>query len=454
MKLNSLKLRLHGIQVITIVVALIITGYGLIFLFERHVERRISGELDTYINQIAARLSMEQSGMPVLIGKLADPRFEKIFSGLYWQIYNETANSSARSRSLWDTRIELPIDDPGFSKVHIHNTVGPQDSVLLAHERRLLFNLPQEGDQIIRVVVAIDTMELKIMSSEFSQDVATALLLLGFVLLVAGWVQVTIGLSPLALIHKSITAIRSGSVSRIDTPMPLEVFPLVNEVNELLAAQEHIIQKAKNRAGDLAHGFKTPLTALKTDVKRLRVKGETAIADDIEATSYSMQRQIERELNKARIRDVRTMTTINVLPVVEGIASTLRRTPDSDGKDILIRCDQDIRVQIDKDDLAEILGNLLENAVKHAISQVTITVTSRSKFVTFKIDDDGMGISSSLTDKVQKRGVRLDESISGTGLGLAIVGDVLEAYNQSLTLEKSPLGGLQTRFKLPLSLTL
>ncbi|MBZ0217018.1 MAG: hypothetical protein K8F25_10730, partial [Fimbriimonadaceae bacterium] len=217
--------------------ALGITGYGLTYLFERHVERRISTEIDTYLTQIAARLNFDEAGTPNLSSKLADPRFDKIYSGLYWQINNETSGKSARSRSLWDTQLTLPVDTPGFGTVHVHNSLGPQTSTLLVHERRLLYNTPG-GEQIARLIVALDLAELKTMSSEFAAEVAIALLTLGMFLLLAGWIQVTIGLSPLSVIRKSVASIRSGAASRISSDMPREVSPLVDEVNDLLTAQE------------------------------------------------------------------------------------------------------------------------------------------------------------------------------------------------------------------------
>ena len=156
MKGHSIKTRLLTSGAIAIIIALGITGFGLTYLFERHVERRIGAELDTYITQIASRLAFEPSGKPYLGDKLADPRFEKIYSGLYWQINNETANMAARSRSLWDTRLGLPDDIPDFGKVDVHQTAGPQQTVLLAHERRLRFKAAN-GEQIVRLVVAVDS---------------------------------------------------------------------------------------------------------------------------------------------------------------------------------------------------------------------------------------------------------------------------------------------------------
>ncbi len=445
----SLKIRLLSIQMITVLVALGLTGLALTYLFERHVERRISAELDTYITQIAARLSFKPSGVPLLNGKLADPRFEKIYSGLYWQINNETAEKSSHSRSLWDITLLLPVDTPGFGKVHIHTTKGPKDTNLLIHERRLIFKSAL-GDQTSRIIVAIDLEELRKMRSEFSQDVAVALLLLAAVLLIAGWIEVMIGLKPLSLIQKSIAAIRSGQKAQIDTVMPLEVTPLVDEVNSLLASQQAEITKAKNRADNLAHGFKTPLTALKSDARRLRDKGEDKIASDIEATIQLMHRQIERELTKARIRHIGYMPIIAVCPLIQSIVKTLQRTPAGKEKKFQINCPHHLHVQIDKDDMSEVLGNLLENAVKYAHHTIKVDVLLKGESVKFQITDDGVGISDSLRDIAQERGVRLDEAITGSGLGLAIVNDVLEIYQQDLELKKSALGGLEISFHLPL----
>jgi len=449
---RSLKLRLMAIEAIVIALALSITGFGLTYLFERHVERRISTELDTYVIQMAARLSFGPSGKPLLGGKLADPRFDNIYSGLYWQINNETRGLVAHSRSLWDTKLNLPSDQPRYGQVHIHNLKGPQGTSLLAHERRLRFKT-EAGEQSVRLVVALDRGELNKMVSDFVNDTAISLLFLGGFLLLAGWVQVTIGLNPLSLIRKSIAAIRSGAATRIDTDMPREVAPLAHEVNDLLTAQEKIISRAKHRADNLAHGFKTPLTALISDIKRLRDKGEVEIADDIEAISLVMRRQIDRELTKSRIRETAKAPTIGVRWVIDGIVATLKRTPDGARKDIQIECSPGLKVPFDKDDLAEILGNLIENAVKHAADKVVVRATMDGEAVKFEIDDDGEGISIMKREMVQKRGVRLDRSVTGFGLGLAIVSDILDAYGQDLALDTSPLGGLRASFRVPRPLT-
>lgn len=445
---HSLKRRFLTLQVFLIAIALAITGYGLILLFERHVERRISLELDTYLTQIAARIGFDSSSMPHLSSKIADPRFENIFSGLYWQITNESAQQTARSRSLWDHQLVLPHEVSELGKIDVHTIKGPRSSTLLVHERRLIFSSLQ-GEQTVRLSVALDLVELESAVAEFATEVSIALGGLGLFLLLAGWLQVTIGLRPLAFVRDSIASVRNGRSTRVVSDLPDEVSPLAQEVNNLLAAQEVTIQRAKNRADNLAHGFKTPLTALVSDIKRLRDKGENSIADDIEAVSIVFQRQIERELTSSRIRDSKTMRETEVLPVVEKVISTLQRTPDGEKINFHLSCDRGIDVFMDKDDLNEVLGNLLENAVKHALDAISINIQPIEREVVFEIQDNGKGISNTLIKLAQKRGVRLDQSIGGTGLGLAIVNDILEIYGENLDLGTSSLGGLKASFQLP-----
>ena len=447
MILTSLKVRLLLIQSIVIILALGITGFGIVYLFDRQVERRINTELNTYLNQIAAGVKLSPTGEPVLTRTLADPRFSIVYSGLYWQIKNETSNLSTRSRSLWDVELSLPVDKPPFGKVHIHTIKGPEGSTLSIHERRLLYKSPI-GEQTLRLVVALDMVDVNIMSSEFSLEILISLLILAGFLLIAAWIQIAVGLKPLKYIQKSIAAIRTGEETRITAPLPSEVLPLVTEVNDLLEAQEKAIIKAKNRSNDLAHGFKTPLTALKTDVQRLRDKGENEIASDIETMFLALRRQIERELATSRARDLTAISGPQITHLLKGISTTLKRTPAGEDKIIEIICDQNISVQADMDDLAEILGNLVENAVKHANQKIAVTVKTDGPGILFIIEDDGNGISKKKRDLALKRGVRFDQSVAGSGLGLAITSDILEAYHSHLMLDDSSLGGLKVYFSI------
>lgn len=447
MKAGSLRLRLLMASTAAIAVALAFAGIGLVLLFERHVERRIGAELDTYLNQMAARVVFSADGSFELQGTLADPRFDKIFSGLYWQIADETANSLTRSRSLWDTKLDLPGDMPAVGAIHVHDVPGPQDSQVLLHERRLAFDTP-DGERILRLAVAIDRADVDALIADFAWDVAWSLLLLFAVLIAAAWAQVNVGLRPLAAIREGLAGIRDGRTDRLQIDVPSEIAPLVSEVNSLLDAQEKSMQRASDRAADLAHGFKTPLTALLADAKRLRKKGQAEIAEEIEQTAQTMRGHIERELTRSRMRNVGKTPPVEAGPVIAALVETLKRTPQGEALNFETEIEPHIAVRADRDDLNEVLGNLLENAVRHAGSKVRVRAAMGAALVRFDVEDDGPGISDKEIGKAVRRGQRLDRAPLGAGLGLAIVSDILDHYNQTLTLERSDLGGLKASFTL------
>ena len=447
MKVGSLRLGLLVVSATAIAIALVIAGFGLVLLFERHVERRIGAELDTYLNQMAARIAFNEHGSFALQGALADPRFERIFSGLYWQIADEAANAYARSRSLWDTKLDLPDDTPVVGSIHIHDIAGPQDSRLLSHERRLAFAAPS-GEKILRLAVAIDRADIDALTADFARDVGLSLLLLFAVLIAAAWTHVNVGLRPLGAIRKGLTGIRGGETDRLDIDVPSEIEPLVLEVNSLLDAQEKTMQRARDRAADLAHGFKTPLTALLADAKRLRRKGQAEIAGEIEQTAQAMRGHIERELTRSRMRSVGKILPVEVGPVIEALVETLKRTPQGETLNFETEIGVGVSVRAHRDDLNEVLGNLLENAVRHAKKTIGVRAVDDGAALRFVVEDDGPGISDKQLGKVVRRGQRLDQAPLGAGLGLAIVNDILDYYSTSLMLERSDLGGLKATFTI------
>ena len=267
-------------------------------------------------------------------------------------------------------------------------------------------------------------------------------------MLAAAWLQVRVGLRPLEALRRGIGAIRSGARARLLDDYPDEVTPLVEEVNTLLDAQDKAIERARASAGDLAHGLKTPLTVLGADARLLRARGEAEIAQDIEELALTMRRRIERALAKARLRRSRLAAT-ELAPLIERLASTIRKTPSGEPLSWEIEVPPELRVAVDRDDLAELLGNILENAAKWAKSRVRASARAGAATVTIRIDDDGPGIPEADRQAVLERGVRLDQATAGSGLGLAIAGDVLEACAGTLSLEENPFGGLRAVIALP-----
>ena len=194
---------------------------------------------------------------------------------------------------------------------------------------------------------------------------------------------------------------------------------------------------------------KTPLTALSTSIQRLRVKGEIELADEIDGQAERIRRHIERELARARVRHGRPITHASVASCVEAIVRTLVQTPDGERLKFEQHLPLDMSVAVDADDLNEILGNLIENATRHARTLVRIRAVSSETRVNISVEDDGKGLSDEGRAKALLRGVRLDSKGNGAGLGLAIAQDIVVAYGGEIELSKSPLGGLSASARLP-----
>jgi signal transduction histidine kinase len=430
--------------IVAILVALTIAGAGLTVLFERHVTRTIADDLDIHLKQLLAGIDVDPQGNLVMSRPPADPRFADPLSGLYWQL-SDDRGQLLRSRSLWDTTLKLPADELAAGDLHHHEVVGPGQARLLVAERIVLLTV---GDRRVpvRVAVAADLARVEAVTSDFAKDLAIALGLLGLVLAIATSIQVGLGLRPLAALRRGVADIRSGRRQHLPAAVPAEVRSLVEEVNALLDGQEKEIERSRSRAADLAHGLKTPLAALAADAARLRERGEAAIAQDIEAVGDAMSRHVDRELARARVRGAvrrRAGVSTALAPLVQSLIATLARTPAGARVAFEPRIADSVQIPLDRTDLAEVLGNLLENAARHATAKVLISA-SLADGPSIAIEDDGPGIAPEQRQRMLERGARLDERGDGAGLGLAIVQDVLGAYGWRLDLAQSELGGLKT----------
>ncbi len=441
---RSLRLRLLVGGAGVIGLALIIAGFALTYLFERHAERSLANQLNADLKQVLSVVELDPEGRPRLRKEPSDPRFADPLSGLYWQLSTDTG-ALTRSRSLWDTTLPLPRDLLSQGDVHEHRIAGPAGQELLAVERTVRFS---HANAVIpvRVVIAANVSNIIEARRAFSSDLVPALILLGLILATATAVQIDLGLRPLARVRSGISAVRSGRASALYGDAPSEVQPLVDEINELLTAQERDLERARGRAADLAHGLKTPLSALAADVRNLKESGEEAIAVQIEEAAETIRRHVERELARTRIRGARLagpITQTELLPLAEKLTALLKRTDPGKRLCFEVAVAPGATLPMEKADLAEVLGNLLENATRHARTRVRIGMVGDDRVA---IDDDGLGIPEAMRAAALVRGQRLDQIPGGTGLGLAIVQEVLEAYGRQLKLESSSLGGLHVVF--------
>ena len=312
---------------------------------------------------------------------------------------------------------------------------GPAGQRVLAVERVILLTAAREPVPV-RVVVAADLARVSRATKAFSFDLTAALTVLGLVLAIATVVQVLMGLRPLAALRRGVMDIRSGRTRHLPAEAPAEVQPLVTELNSLIDEQEREIERSRGRAADLAHGLKTPLAALAGDVERLRHHGQSQIADDVQSVAEQMRRHVDRELTRARVKGARRYASgvrTELAPLVRSIIATIARTKEGEKLRFENAVPFDLSIPIERTDLADVLGNLIENASRFARQIVRVSAAREEIW----IEDDGPGIAVEDRSRVLARGGRLDERGGGAGLGLGIAQDVLDAYGWELSLGQS-----------------
>lgn len=448
---RSLRVRLVASGATAIVIALSVAGFALTILFERHVARTLAADLEVHLRQLLAGVEFNAAGQLNAARPPVDPRFSDPLSGLYWQM-GDDHGQLVRSRSLWDMTLSLPSDELALDEGHFHEVAGPAGSRLMLVERQVSLHSVADKQSAVTVAVAADMSRVSAAGAAFAQDLVMALGLLGLILALATSAQLMLGLRPLRSLQSGISDIRSGRKRRLPLDVPTEVMPLVEEVNAMIDAQERQIERSRGRAADLAHGLKTPLAALAADAVRLVERGEKSIAAEIETVVKAMSRHVDRELARARLRgDQRRRPDVSTElgPLVRSLLAILSRTR----ADAHITFEHEIQdgttLSFDRADLAEVLGNLLDNAVRHATSRVRISSIDFGDGHTIVVEDDGCGINPNTIPSVLERGIRLDQRGGGAGLGLSIVQEVLDAYGWQLVLERSTLGGLKAECRPP-----
>ena len=271
--------------------------------------------------------------------------------------------------------------------------------------------------------------------------------------LMAGIAQVRRGLSPFQELRARLASVRDGRATRLSGDYPAEVQPLVEDLNGLLAHREQAIERAIARAGDLAHGLKTPLAVLAQDAERARAAGQHELAAALSQQIERMRRQIDYHLAAARAAASGPTAgqRTDVGPAIDALVRTMQRLHADRGlaMDVAIEVNADVAVRARREDFDEVLGNLLDNACKWARSRVRVAASRREDRVVITVDDDGPGVDPSMRDAVVQRGVRGDAAASGSGLGLAIVRELVTLYDGTLRLDTSPAAGLRAEVTLP-----
>lgn len=450
----SLRWRLLLAALLAVSLALVLAGVAIARLFERHVTQQFDLRLQDQLTQLLAALEPDADGQPVLARPLADPRWQRPYGGLYWQVQavgRAEAEPALRSRSLWDERLPLADDTLPDGALHRHALPGPAGQRLRALERAV-----QWGDHgpRWRVVVAADTRELEQALGAFHGALARSLAGLGAALLAAVAAQLWLGLRPLRALQQALQAVRTGRQTRLQGAFAAEVQPLVEDFNRVLAHDEQGVERARRLAGNLAHAIKTPLAVIGTLAEELQPR-EPALATALQEQVQRLREQVDWHLRRARAASAaHPARPTPVQPVLEGLLRVMRKVhaARADGAEPLeldVQADPAAVFAGEAQDLQEMAGNLLDNACKWARRRVQVTVRRDGDRLRLTVDDDGPGLTPEQCRQVLARGVRADERVPGSGLGLDIVREVAALYGGTLTLARAPLGGLRAALELP-----
>lgn len=449
---HSLRLRLLFGTLVWIVVSLAVAGWGLGSLFNRHVSEQFHAELVTHLDQLTAHLAVDQNGGLLLSAQLSDPRLERPYAGLYWQVDRMSSTERPaevgvlRSRSLWDVALAVPDDALADGEIHRHRVSGPGDEPLRMIERVVKPDEPGAG--AVRLVVAADEALMVEPARRMTGLLVAALATLGLGLIVAAVVQVRIGLAPLRQLQDALAAVRGGQAERLAGRFPVEIQPLVNDFNTVLGENAEVVERARTQAGNLAHALKTPLSVLANAARDEQGELARLVSEQVDVADKQVAYHLARARAAATMR-VPGMRT-RVVPVIDGLLRVMARVHADRNLSLNFEAlDEETWFRGESQDLQEILGNLLDNACKWARTRVDVTVGKGGGKVSVDIDDDGPGIADAARANVFGRGVRADEVAPGSGLGLAIVADLVQLYGGQVELGTSPLGGVRAHVTLP-----
>jgi signal transduction histidine kinase len=435
-----------GIAALWIIALLLSGGFALDRVLSRSIVDSFDNQMVFILNSMIASSEIGPDGEVRFNRPPADQRFVEPYSGLYFQISGAGAETFP-SRSLWDRRLRV-IDTHADLKPHLYDSnefsthdhseplrIAERDAILPGSPVRWRFQVAQSRD-------TLDDEIRRLRSTLFWSFGA-----LGVGLLVLAALQTFYGLWPLRRVREEVAAIRSGDETRISDEFPAEIKPLTEEINQLLAHSEAQAEEARRHAGNLAHALKTPLTV----ITNAATAHDPHLTETVCREALVMRRQIDHHLARARAigRRAAAQSRANVWESLEAVQRAVDRLYENVTVDIA--GDHHAQVRVERQDLDEMLGNLVENAAKYGGGRVFVTVEPRDGQIDVLVEDDGPGIPVERRGELFTRGARLDTTGKpGTGLGLAIIRDVAEIYGGKIHLEESEdLGGLLARLTLP-----
>ena len=461
---RSLVVRLVRSAIFWALPILIFTAVALTWFYRSSTYRIFDDPMVSAVTSLIAAANVPETGdldRLDLVREPTDPRYQQALSGRYWLVGTlEESGAIATlkaSRSLYGETINLTAREAAIIESSQGEEVvvyaqGPDSEPLRVLAR--FVTLPNAKDPVV-VLAAVDSRPASQAVRRFASLASGLMLLLSAGLVTAVFTQVRLGLKPLFELRETVADVREGRATRVDGHYPPEIQPLATELNFLIDHNRDVVKRARTHVGNLAHALKTPLAVLLNESENVKAK-DKAFAKIVERQTSAMRSQVDHHLRRARAaaRGQSIGVSTEVAEVVNSLARTLPRIFRS--KDIDMNADiaKDLSFRGEKRDLEEMAGNLMENACKWTVSEVKVRAYANpddeSSFI-ISVEDDGPGLDEADYATALKRGARLDEATPGTGFGLAIVDDLARAYKGSLTLARSPLGGLKVLLVLPMT---
>lgn len=425
-----------GLIAVLLLVGLLLVQSSL-WLFESGLRRNLATDLREETEGLLIAVVKGPEGFKLDSSRL-NPRYQRAFSGHYFRI--DLPGQSWRSRSLWDAEPAWPRRN-GLADDLLD---GPQAQRLLSYRA----GYRRDGQPIVITVARDYTPILK----SFAQVRLGGLGLVGLALLVFLLLQryaVSLAMRPLERARQQIAQLQQGERQQLDIQAPVELQPLVEQINHLLAHTDDTLKRSRHALGNLGHALKTPLAVLGSLTLRDELSAHPALQAGLREQLEQIQQRVSRELGRARLAgEVLPGSYFECADELGPLFETLQMIHRRD-LDLQWRTHEDCRLPWDREDMLELLGNLLDNACKFARTKVLLSIDQEADGFVIQVEDDGPGIPEDRREAVLERGTRLDERAEGHGLGLGIVRDILAAWSGNLMLGSSSLGGLRVRVYLP-----
>jgi signal transduction histidine kinase len=433
------------------ILALIVIFTLITTLYRQASERGFDSLLSAHLFNLIGSVGISDTGVLTGSPDLGDLRFSEPNSGWYWSVLPASEGVTGERHSSSMTQ---PIPSPSAAEVpfnsafqRTYTTDGLDGEELKVFESEFVLDTKNHA---ARFRVMGNETELEAEISAFQHRLLTYLSLFGVGMISINAIAILFGLQPLRRVRNALAMVREGTAQRLTGRFPVEIEPLANETNALIENNRRIVERSRTQVGNLAHSLKTPLAVLINEGRALGGAKGQLIAEQV----GSMQKQVDHYLQRARVAAQRDSVVYRtpVTPLVERMLRVVQKL-NPQTRLSLSTSDQDIVFAGEREDLEELLGNLLENAMKWAKSTVMVSVARTPGgdalgLFEIGIEDDGPGIPEEKAREALQRGRRLDETKPGTGLGLAIVADLVNEYGGTLALERSSLGGLKAIVRL------